>query len=192
LDYLLLTQQMWNHPLFAPRLLGGTTTQNTDAEWSDARQCYLAALLLDYYRVTGRLEYLERAVAAARSGFAVAPWENWAHTGYLNQHGALTGIHWGTGSEMASVEMMSDTLGDAYVDLRLAHGVGFDACTLSGVRVEGRRVSFDLKSASSPRRLVVKFSGADPAAKYTLVVNGHTAGEAVGRVLETSGYAITN
>ncbi len=192
LDYLLLTQQVWNHPLFAPKLLGGTTTQNTDAEWSDARQCYLATLLLDYYQFTGRLEYLERAVAAARSGFAVAPWENWAHTGYPDQHGALTGIHWGTGSEMASVEMMSRALGDAYVNVGRAHGAGFNACTLTGVRVAGRRISFDLKSAMSPRRLVVKFSGVDPKATYTLIINGQTAGEANGRTLETSGYAITN
>lgn len=93
---------------------GGTTTQNTDAEWSDARQCYLATLLLDYYNTTGRVDYLERSVAAARAGFAVAPWENWAHTGYVNEPGALTGFHWGTGSQMASVEMMAGSLGDAF------------------------------------------------------------------------------
>ena len=116
-DYLLLTQQVWSHPLLSPSLLGGTTTQNTDAEWSDARQCYLAVLLLDYYKVNGRLDYLERAVAAARSGFAVAPWENWAHKGFDDEPGSLTGIHWGTGSQMATVEMMSGLLGDAFVDV---------------------------------------------------------------------------
>lgn len=192
LDYLLLTQQVWNHPLFAPKLLGGTTTQNTDAEWSDARECYLATLLLDYYQSTGRLEYLERAVAAARSGFAVAPWENWAHTGYPDQQGALTGIHWGTGSEMASVEMMSGVLGDAYINVQRAHGAGFNACTLSGVHVDGHRISFNLKAAMSPRRLVVKFSGVDPQANYKLVVNGRAAGDANGRMLATTGYAVTN
>ena len=60
-----------------------------------------------------RFDYLERAVAAARSGFAVAPWENWAHNGMQRRHGSLTGFHWGTGSQMASVEMMAATLGDA-------------------------------------------------------------------------------
>ena len=54
LDYLLLTQQVWNHPLFSPKLVGGFTTQNTDAEWSDARQCYAASLLFDYYQATGK------------------------------------------------------------------------------------------------------------------------------------------
>jgi rhamnogalacturonyl hydrolase YesR len=100
LDYLLLTQQVWNNVLFTPDLLGGFTTQNTDQEWSDARQSYAAMVLAGYYQATGRIEYLERAIAAARSTFAVAPWENWAHTGYRDEPGALTGFHWGTGSAM--------------------------------------------------------------------------------------------
>ena len=37
---------MWSHPLLSPKLLGGMTTQNTDAEWSDNRQSYLALTLL--------------------------------------------------------------------------------------------------------------------------------------------------
>jgi hypothetical protein len=82
LDYLLLTQQVWNNPAFSPKLVGGFTTQNTDAEWSDAHQCYEAELLWNYYQVTGNQEYLERAVAAARSTFSVALWENWAHEGH--------------------------------------------------------------------------------------------------------------
>ena len=58
LDYLLLTQQVWNNPAFSPKLVGGFTTENTDAEWSDARQCYAAILLWDYYKETGKKEYL--------------------------------------------------------------------------------------------------------------------------------------
>jgi hypothetical protein len=45
LDYLLPTQQAWNPPWFGPKLIGGFTTQNTDAEWSDARQGYAAVVL---------------------------------------------------------------------------------------------------------------------------------------------------
>ncbi len=63
LDYLLLTQQVWNNPLYTPMLLGGFTTQNTDQEWSDARQGYVAIVLADYYEATGDFEYLERAIA---------------------------------------------------------------------------------------------------------------------------------
>lgn len=106
LDYALLTQQHWSHPLLTPRLLGGFTTQNTDAEWSDARQAMVAPTLFAYYRATGEVEYLERGVAALRSGFAVAPFENYAHAGggdgdpsvFLccgDKPGELSSPHWG-------------------------------------------------------------------------------------------------
>ncbi|HEY3739688.1 MAG TPA: hypothetical protein VGL53_07585 [Bryobacteraceae bacterium] len=189
-DYLLLTQQVWNHPLLKPQLLGGTTTQNTDAEWSDARQCYFATLLLDYYRETGNADYLERSIAAARAGLAVAPWENWAHNGFDNEEGALTGFHWGTGSDMASVEMMSGFLGDAFINAALSQGAGFNACTVRNVKVAGTKITFDLASAGSPRDLRIRFSGLNPKSHYTLVVNGHEAGGATGRVLIDDGFRL--
>ncbi|MFN8062421.1 MAG: hypothetical protein U0Q12_24930 [Vicinamibacterales bacterium] len=190
-DYLLLTQQVWNHPLLAPKLLGGTTTQNTDAEWSDARQAYLAPILVDYYGLNGRRDYLERAVAAVRSGFAVAPWENWAHNGFDNEEGALTGIHWGTGSEMTSVEMMSPVLGDAFVDVARRHGVGFNASTVTGVRVSGVEIAFDLKRAEPARPLRVRFAGIDRGKRYRLIVNGRPAVEVAGDVLSSDGFEVT-
>jgi hypothetical protein len=179
-DYLLLTQQVWNHPLFAPKLLGGTTTQNTDAEWSDARQAYVAPLLLDYYEATGRLDYLERSVAAARSGLSVAPWENWAHTGHIDEPGALTGFHWGTGSDMTSIEMMAPVLGDAFVNIARNHAVGFDACTVDHLRIDGADISFDLKAAGTRRRLKIRFAGAQSGMSYRIAVNGHAAVERKG------------
>ena len=197
MDYLLLTQQVWNHPLLSPKVLGGTTTQNTDAEWSDARQCYLATLLLDYYNATGRMDYLERAVAAARSGFAVAPWENWAHTGHIDEQGSLTGFHWGTGSEMASVEMMSGTLGDVFVDVKRRQGVGFNACTVDDLQVSGSRIAIALRAEpSSPptsptaRRLLIRFAGIDRKARYSIVVNGGLPEFVEGEVLLSQGHWI--
>jgi len=187
-DYLLLTQQVWNHPLVSPKLVGGTTTQNTDAEWSDARQCYLAALLLDYYQADNRFDYLERAVAAARSGFAVAPWENWAHQGYADVHGSLTGFHWGTGSQMATVEMMAPVLGDAFVNVARQHGVGFNACNVNNVKVTGETVAFNVEAAAKPRRILVRFAGLDRHAKYRLIVNNGKAKQASGEELAANGY----
>ncbi len=171
LDYLLLTQQVWNNPLFTPALLGGFTTQNTDQEWSDARQSYAASLLADYYQVTGNVEYLERAVAAARSTFAVAPWENWAHTGVHDQPGALTGFHWGTGSSTTTVELMQPDLGDAYIDLRAGKGVGFDQCTITDVHVEGSRIAMHMASPSHTRSFLVRFGGVKPGETYTIQWN---------------------
>lgn len=172
LDYLLLTQQVWNNPLFTLKLLGGFTTQNTDQEWSDARQGYASTVLADYYDATGAFEYLERAIAAARSTFAVAPWENWAHTGFLDQPGALTGFHWGTGSAMTSVEMLTPRLRDALIDVKNKAGAGFDECTVEDVEVRGTAISFRIDSPLKGRTFHVRFRGVDPALTYQLSWNG--------------------
>jgi len=195
LDYLLLTQQVWNPPQFDPELTGGFTTQNTDAEWSDARQGYAAVLLWDYYRETGEPEYLERAIAAARSTFAVTPWENWAHSGFKNQPGAMTGFHWGTGSAMTSVEIMSPMLGDAYVDLSHKQGVGFNAVSLTNLHAGGGRpevqVSFDLQGVPELHSALVRFAGVDPQASYRIVCNGSEPVTVNGEELQRDGHVFT-
>ncbi len=158
LDYLLLTQQVWNNPALSPKMVGGFTTQNTDAEWSDAREAYDAALLWDYYRATGSEEYLERAVAAARSTFAVAPWENWAHTGYKDESGAMTGFHWGPGSGMTSVQILSAAMGDGLIDVKHDAGACLNACSIVAPEVRssdraGPVISFDVTAIPAGRTL---------------------------------------
>jgi hypothetical protein len=189
-DYLCLTQQVWNHPSMMPKLVGGFTTQNTDAEWSDARQGYAANLFLDYYNATGRLEYLERAVAAARSGFAVAPYENWAHAGY-GYWRYFSGIHWGTGTVMASVEMMDDQLGDAYVDVQRSQGVGFNACSVQGVNVSGDCLEIGVSAAAVWKEpLRFRFSGLETDRHYQVRVNGAPVAEASGAQLLADGLRV--
>ena len=190
LDYLLLTQQVWNNPQFTPRLLGGFTTQNTDAEWSDARQAYAATLLADFYETTGTFEYLERSVAAARSTFAVAPWENWAHTGYIDEPGALTGFHWGTGSAMTSIEALSPLLGDALIDLNARQGVGFDECTLTALSVHNADISFRLTS-SRKRIFTVRFAHVTSTATYRIRVNDTVLRTITGDELMRDGFQIS-
>ncbi|HEV2711427.1 MAG TPA: hypothetical protein VGU67_14525 [Edaphobacter sp.] len=190
LDYLLLTQQVWNNPAFSPKLVGGFTTQNTDAEWSDARQGYAAVLLWDYYKATGEQEYLERAVAAARSTLAVAPWENWAHTGYVDEPGSLTGFHWGPGSAMTSVEMMTPSLGDAFINLQKKQGAGFNACSLRHVTVDGDAISFDVESFPALRTIKVRFSGVDTHAKYRITWNGSHSSTVDGGTLARDGFVV--
>ena len=190
LDYLLLTQQVWNNPMYTPMLLGGFTTQNTDQEWSDARQGYAATLLADYYDATGNFEYIERAIAAARSTFAVAPWENWAHSGYPDDRGALTGFHWGTGSAMTSVEIMSPKLGDAMIDLYAKDGAGFDECSIADVNIAGDTISFHIFSNSRERQFLVRFSGVEPARQYRIVWNGNATESFSGARLVKDGLLV--
>lgn len=199
LDYALLTQQVWSHPLLSAATLGGTTTQNTDAEWSDARQAYLAPTLFAYYAATHELSYLERGVAALRSSFAVAPYENYAHTGggqgdprvFLccgDRPGELSSPHWGLMSAAASVELVR-ALGwrDAFVHVERGHAVGINGCTVSLQHVDAARRQLELRIQSvlrwtQPLELVVAglpAAAASPAspcgssgeALWTLVIN---------------------
>ncbi|HTX53603.1 MAG TPA: hypothetical protein VMD08_09330 [Candidatus Baltobacteraceae bacterium] len=188
LDYLLLYQQCWTHPgldpeVAPPLLLGGFTTQNSDAEWSDARQSFFGNLLLDYYRATAEIEYLERGVAALRAQFPVSPAENWAHTGYGGK-GAVTSFHWGTGSGMAGIEIEEEYLRDAIVDVAAARGVGVNGLDLTECAVEEDQIRFRLCSPFRwRRRPVVVFRQATPERVYQLTVNGEIIGSWNGRAL---------
>jgi hypothetical protein len=190
LDYLLLTQQVWNNPQFTPQVLGGFTTQNTDQEWSDARDSLVAPMLLDYYRATGRVEYLERSVAAIHAALAVAPWENWAHTGYVDEPGALSSFDWGTGSAVASLEIMQPFLGDAYIDVAAQQGIGFDESNLTDGHVRGDAISFSLNSPTPTRSFHIRFSAADPSHTYTVQANGRPAQSISGRDLGRDGFTL--
>jgi len=177
LDYLSLTQQVWSHPLLTPNLIGGFTTQNSDAEWSDARQAYCAVLYLDYFDRTGKLEYLERGIAALRSSFAVSPYENWAHDGYLDRPGVLSGFHWGLGSGMASVEMVWERYGDVLVNPSDRWAYGINGCTVKDFHVKGKQMQLRVESDllwETP--LLIVFRDISPG-RYELFINGEPLGE---------------
>ena len=195
LDYLLLYQQCWTNPVLEgltgkAMLLGGFTTQNSDTEWSDARQSQCGNILLDYYRATGKEEYLERGVSALRSQFPVAPSENWAHQGYGHKAG-VSSFHWGTGSGMAGIEMEEDFLRDAVVDLAAGRGVGVNGLNVTGCKVDGRNVDLDINTPFDwPRKPVIVFRNGSQERKYSVKVNGTEAGEWKGSELE-KGVAIS-
>jgi hypothetical protein len=181
LDYLLLYQQCWTNPMLEnlagpATLLGGFTTQNSDAEWSDARQSQFGNILLDYYRATGKVEYLERGVAALRAQFPVSPCENWAHSGYGSKTG-VSSFHWGTGSGMAGIEIDEDYLRDAVVDVAAAQAVGVDGLNVTGCAVESGVIRLQFSSPFAwTRAPVFAFHGCEPMKGYRIVANGTELG----------------
>jgi hypothetical protein len=189
LDYLLLYQQCWTNPVLEglsgpAMLLGGFTTQNSDAEWSDARQSQFGNVLLDYYRAIGKVEYLERGVAALRAQFPVSPSENWAHEGYGGKAG-VSSFHWGSGSGLAGIEIEEDFLRDAVVDVAAARGVGVNGIDVTRCAVEGDRIRLEMSSPFPwKRKPVVVFHRTEPSKTYRLNVNGVDAGSRRGEDLE--------
>jgi hypothetical protein len=190
LDYLCLSQQVWSPPWLSRELFGGFGVQNTDGEWSDARQGYFAITLMKYFELTGKREYFERSVAALRAMFSLfespsspRTAENYAHSG-RDQPGGVTGLHWGTGSSVVSLQLIQSRYGDAYVDVAGAWGCGVDGCRVDSVDVQGNNVALAIQdNVNRPRTLRLTF-GHCPRGSLTLRVNGTPLGTFLSTELE--------
>ena len=171
IDYLLLTQQIWNHPGIHIDTFGGFTVQNTDNEWNDAREALCAILLYEAYISTGRWEYLERSVAAMQGGFQNLPYENWAHCGYEGMQ-YDSSLLWGCGIILTAAEYLDDKMEMISVDVREKKAIG-----LWGIEITGLDISEDqiCITAVIPKRLDrkkigIQIYGGD-GKQYTVVIN---------------------
>lgn len=182
LDYLGLYQQVWSPRWLSCDLFGGFGVQNTDGEWSDSRQGYFAVTYMRYFAATGKREYFERGVAALRAMFSLfespaspRTAENYAH-GAEDRLAGVTGLHWGTGSSVVSVHLITHRYGDAYIHARDGWGGGIDGCRVTDVRVTKNEVRCIITDdVRSPRRIRLVVGAVDPGT-YTVVVNGTVAG----------------
>lgn len=159
MDYVNLYQQAWAPTFLTFEGFGGYGVQNTDAEWNDARQAQFASTNVDFYRLTGKPEYLERAIAALRAGFAttympenafISPGsydktplghadENYGHGG-VDAPAIPTSFDWGTGSALTAVAYARRAFGDVWVDgnRALAFGINGVTATLRGNEMDLR------------------------------------------------------
>jgi len=183
IDYLCLYQQVWSPEWLSCELFGGFGVQNTDGEWSDSRQGYIAVTLMKYYELTGEREYFERGVAALRAMFSLfespdspRTAENYAHASDDKLAG-VTGLHWGTGSSVVSIHLIRRQYGDAYVNVRDQWGVGIDGCRIPTVSVTGTTISVELLDNIAASRAVKMTFDKLSEKQYTLVVNGISLGK---------------
>jgi hypothetical protein len=162
LNLLSLYQQVWSPPFLDFYAFGGFGVQNTDAEWSDARQAQFAETYLNFFLVTANREYLQRGIAACRASFALmaipenkeisphnyqgsafngefigAMAENYGHSGY-NERSGQSGFHWGTGSALTTAAIFRSRLGDIYLDEVSHMATGVDGVV---VRKPGKSTS---------------------------------------------------
>jgi hypothetical protein len=196
LDYLSLYQQVWSPAWLSRPLYGGFGVQNTDGEWSDARQGYFAPTYMGYYDATHKREYFERGVAAARAMFslfesATSPrtGENYAHSAW-DRLGGVTGLHWGTGSSAVTLAILRDRYGDAYVDAEGGWGCGVNGCTVTGVSQTRDTLRVGIEDAVSvPRTVLLRIGG--PAGRETnVIVNDRPCGRFAADALRT-GITVT-
>jgi hypothetical protein len=182
IDYLCLYQQVWSPRWLSCELFGGFGVQNTDAEWSDSRQGYFAVTLMKYYELTGEKEYFERGVAALRAMFSLfespdspRTAENYGHSG-LDQPAGVTGLHWGTGSSVVSIHLITRQYGDAYVDVAGGWGVGIDGCRIPSLMIDGSSIHVQIvDNLSRPRAIKLRF-GKVMNGDFEVTINGKPVG----------------
>lgn len=196
LDYLCLYQQVWSPAWLSRPLFGGFGVQNTDGEWSDARQAYCAMTLMSYYDLTNEREYFERGVAALRATFGLfesdssaRTFENYAHSA-VDRPGGVTGIHWGTGSAVVSVQLAQQRYGGALVNVSGGWGVGIDGCTVTEVTGSTDMLRVSVRDdVATPRTIRMTFDHCTLPA-YDVVINGKPYGRCSADALQ-KGIAIT-
>ncbi len=189
LDRLLAYHQVWSPPFLSIDAFGGFASQNTDAEWNDARQGLIAPLLIDYYHATGERELFERGVATLRACFTTmylgrepyvplrpsvrgAIEENYAHFGYDVPTPGYLMLDWGAGSSLYAAARILPAHGDVFVDLPAGCAFGIDGCAVRGFRREGDGVSLDIEDLlASPREVLLRFRLEDDR-PLGLAVNG--------------------
>eukprot|EP00927_Polykrikos_kofoidii_P021688 TRINITY_DN20454_c0_g1_i1.p1 TRINITY_DN20454_c0_g1~~TRINITY_DN20454_c0_g1_i1.p1 ORF type:complete len:325 (-),score=62.53 TRINITY_DN20454_c0_g1_i1:436-1386(-) len=179
LAFLSLFQQVWAPPFFRSEgfLFGGFGVQNTDSEWNAGHQHRFALTYADYYDVVGRIEYLERAVAATRAGFALMDIEEnkkhgvgfaevegdldaegFEHLGGPGDKGLWTGLTWGSGGALSAAAMLLRRFGGAFIDVDARRAVSIDGVEVMlrwtspskrSLKTEGKNTSHSRSSDSS-------------------------------------------
>ena len=71
LDELLMTQASWQPPYMYVNVLGGFGVLNTDGEWNDSRESLFSELIIQYGKLLGKPEYIERGYAALKASFVM-------------------------------------------------------------------------------------------------------------------------
>ena len=188
LDRLLAYHQVWGPPFLSIDVFGGFASQNTDAEWNDARQGLIAPLLVDYYHATGEPEYFERGIATLRACFTTMylgrePYvplrpsvhggieENYAHFGYDVPTPGYLMLDWGAGSSIYAAARILPRHGHIFVDVPADRAFGIDGCTVTACSREGDALHLRIAShLPGPRKLRIVCEHDDGPLR--LIVNG--------------------
>ena len=177
LSNLSLYQQVWTPPYYPIYLYGGFGAMNTDGEWNDGRQARFVSTYADYFSATGKLEYLERAVAAARAGFALMDIaENHANginnlsvppgTGLTEEQGAglgyapenvyhggpksvtgWTGFDWSAGGALSAAAYLEQKFGAVWVDGRYRQALPIDGTVATVLSWNDNRIVLEFGNA---------------------------------------------
>ena len=99
-------------------------------------------------------------------------------------------MHWGTGSSVVSIHLITQKYGDAFVDIKGKWGVGIDGCRIPSVTVTGSTINVELLNNLSTSRNVKLRFGNIGNKRFNLSVNGQELGTFTSSEL-TKGVEVT-
>lgn len=165
-DYLSFYQAVWQpHFITTAYAFGGFGVQNTDAEWLDARQGEIAPALVRLGVLTGRKDYIERGIAAAKSSLILVHHErhiknniysypnfppglgpeNIDHEG-RPQSPMRTNAGWGEVSGLAGIADVLYQIGDLYIDVQNEFAVGVNGIRVASFQKDQHDVVVDIEN----------------------------------------------
>lgn len=196
LAVLSLFQQVWNMPYISYNTFGGFGVQNGDVELSDARQALFVRTYMDYYLLTEKEEYMERALAALRASWALqllkqyeeicpgnikgintiaavdkgAIYENYGHTGSdYRVHGQIT-FDWGVGTASMATAYVKNHFGDLFIDFKKKFVFGIDSILIKSFDFNENRIKIVFEKLPEKKRITIKARGT-PYAGIELFLN---------------------
>ncbi len=197
LAILSLFQQIWRMPYIGFNTFGGFCSQNADAELSDARQALFVKMYAEYYLLTGKKEYMERAIATLRASWAMqflreyeqeCPGnlkgietldgvdrgivvENYGHSGHDLRVPGYWMPDWGFGSSVNATGYMKTHFGDLFLDFKEKEVWGIDGILTKTFEFQLQKVIVEADIIQGKNYIIVKGRDA-PAANIDIVLNG--------------------
>ncbi|MCM8756948.1 MAG: hypothetical protein NC823_00515, partial [Candidatus Omnitrophica bacterium] len=177
LDQLSLYQQVWNPPFLSLYTFGGFGVMNTDGEWNDMRQAFFSEVYFQAFLLTKEKEYLQRAVACLRAGYAqmshpihqktnplrydtfppgLVP-ENFAHTGQ-DGRAIRSGFDWGAGALVTMTAFTETLYGSLLVEADSGVVVGIDGLEARLLEAGQKKLVIQVKEGtgvSRPAKVVI-------------------------------------
>ena len=214
ISILSLFQQVWNMSNISFNTFGGFCSQNNDAEISDARQGLFVRVYMEYYLVTGKIEYMERGIATLRGCWAVqlikeneeqSPgvlkgidtvegvdrgfvFENYGHSGYDMHVLGYMMFDWGVGSSSSATAYVKKHFGDIFIDFKENLAWGIDGTIVRSSDFQDGIVKIEAEIIPGKKTVLLKARDA-PDTGSEIIINGDSTGLRNKEVLE-NGFAI--
>ena len=198
LAILSLFQQVWDAPYISFHTFGGFCSQNIDAELSDARQGLFVRVYMEYYLLTGKIEYMERAIAALRGSWAMQllkeyeglcpgnvkgiktadgvdrgiVFENYGHSGTDTRVPGYWMPDWGFGTSLSATAYVKKHFGDIFIDFSENKVFGIDGILLRDYKFEDQKVIVNCEIIPKKDYILCKGRGAPDNSQ--IILNDHT------------------